>query len=329
MEGKKKKAYQKNDKLDNSLNELDALLRLINLDSVELKSTPNYPTIFIVGSPRSGTTLLSQWLASTSLFSFPSNIISRFSSFPLVGYLVQKILLDPQNQYKNEISLINDSKKYSSDIGKTHGALEPHEFWYFWRKHFEFTDIPISNESFSKSADFKSFEKHIDLIKQHSDKPFFIKSLIINPYIESFYRNIKNAFFIYIKRDEVQTAKSILKVRERYFENDEEWFSFKPHEYKKLINKDKYVQVSGQVHYINKNISDQLLNVPEGNQLQISYSNLCEKPETIFQELVEKLNALGGNLNTDYQGLDSFDVKNTTSDVDALIEKHLASFKND
>ena len=37
-----------------------------------------FPLVLILGPLRSGTTLFMQWLASTGLFAYPSNFLSRF-----------------------------------------------------------------------------------------------------------------------------------------------------------------------------------------------------------------------------------------------------------
>lgn len=292
MEENKTVNYKKNSNLEFLLSELNSLTKR----DYEQENTLNYPTLFIVGTPRSGTTLLTQWLASLNLFCYPSNFVSRFYSNPYIGFLIQEMLYNEEYSYKSELQVISSSTSFKSDVGKTSGPLEPHEFWYFWREHFQFPEIPIEEDEFLKNANFASFKQHIAKVQNYFKKPFFLKSLIMNWYIESFYKNIPNAIFLYIKRDSLDNMQSLLDVRKRYLGDEELWFSFKPKEFTKISDKNKYIQVAGQVEFTNKEIEKQLSNIPFENKLEINYKDFCENPQSTYFELKTKMRNFGTNL---------------------------------
>lgn len=309
LEKFKSDSYKKNQNLEDLLSELNHYLRIVSKNasknSTDIFHT-TYPLIFIVGVPRSGTTLLSQWLAATNEFCYPSNLISRFFEAPFFGGLIQEMLFNEKYNYKNELHIEENPISFESDVGKTKGLLEPHEFWYFWRRFFNFPDIPVETEAFESNADFNSFINDLNRFQNVFGKPAFIKSLIINPYISSFHKHIPNALFIHMKREPIANMHSLIKIRQKYYGNKDKWFSFKPKQYESLQNKNLGEQVAGQVYYINKNIEDQLQYVKDKNKLIINYDEFCKSPSTHYSLLADKLNKIGYRIDNNYDLGNSF-----------------------
>src|SRR5690606_19861811 len=108
-----------------------------NAAFAEPRLTPSKPIVFIVGAPRSGTTLMLQWLANSREFAYPSNLLSRFYGAPFIGARIQQLLTNPELDFRGELLDLHDQRpSWKSEIGKTSGVLEPHEFSYFWRRFF-------------------------------------------------------------------------------------------------------------------------------------------------------------------------------------------------
>ena len=76
--------------LEDLLDKVNCLLEEPELNEVSHLKQPKLPTVFIVGNPRSGTTLLYQWLAATGLFAYPSNIMSRFTTPRILAHCSTK-----------------------------------------------------------------------------------------------------------------------------------------------------------------------------------------------------------------------------------------------
>lgn len=328
IENYKTKNYKKNDDLETLLTRLNDLLSLIPLENKNINDVTKYPIIFIVGTPRSGTTLLTQWLASLNSFIYPTNFVSRFHKLPYMGFLIQEMLFNKKYQYKNELNIDVSSSKYSSDVGKTSGVMEPHEFWYFWRNYFTFPEIPISNNEFLNNADFKGFENQISLVQNYFNKPFFLKALIINWYIELFNKHIHNAFFIYIKRNPIDNIKSLLSIREKYLGNEKLWFSFKPKEYELLKDKDPVTQVAGQVLFTNNEIENQLESVQNHRKMIIEYEYFCENPDLIYNELKRKLSKYNIQIPIHYNANKSFKPNSRIKSEELEIENAINAIRN-
>ena len=310
--------FEKNKKLDEVLIELNDLLEQAEIKLLE-KSSANpsiLPNMVLIGCPRAGSTLFTQWAASLEIFSYPSNFLSRFFKAPGIGALIYQILTKPDYQYNNEFSDINHKLDFKSSIGKTQGLKSPHEFWYFWRQFHSFPSVPISENRFAAEFDFQTFYKEINLLQSIFDKPFFIKGKIINPYISCFSQNDSRLLFIHLYRDLLATARSLLVAREKWNGNTEAWFSWKPREYDLIKNMDVYHQVAGQVYFIEKEI----LSKKEGlgdNYIPVSYESFCQAPKKIYDQFVEKINQLDPSYKApDYTGEDSFQISGRKSEVD-------------
>ena len=320
-------------------NDLESLLSLVNdylgpvedkiLDTVGEKVEK--PIVFVLGAPRSGTTLLTQWLAKTGLFVYPTNVISRFYRTPYIGLLIQHLLFDKNYAYKDELSDIIPSEiTYGSDTGKTSGSMAPSEFWYFWRRFFEFKDVPYSKEEFIKKADFEGFFDEINLMQSFNKLPFMCKGMIINEYASVFAKFYSKVLFINVNRDLRSNIISLYKTRNRYFGNISDWYSFKPRDFHLIKNLKPYEQIACQIMFANHYIQNEmdLINSTD-NYINLRYKDFCNKPSHLFEMLKLKLSELDYSFNNAclYDGPESFKVKeyqlsaSDNNEINASIDK--------
>lgn len=284
-ESKKTETFRKNDQLTALLDRLNGYLAHLPTDRAV---TTGRPIVMILGVPRSGTTLISQLLAKIGAFSYPSNLISRFYKAPHVGALIQELLFNPDYDYKGELSLSPVVGGLTSDVGKTRGPLEPHEFWFFWRRFFTFPDIPVIEADFIRQADFQGFATAVQGFGDVFGKPVSLKALIINPYVAAFGRAMPEARFVHIRRDPIENMRSLLAIRRRYFGDESIWFSFKPVAFDRLAYQSPERQVAGQVLLLNRMIEAGFAELPPHQTHIVDYSDLCDKPQRVIQELMVK-----------------------------------------
>lgn len=249
-----------------------------------------YPLVLIMGPLRSGTTLFTQWLANTGLFAYPTNLLSRFYSAPIIGAKIQLLLTDLRYNFRDELGEFMQEVEYSSHNGKTTGSLAPNEFWYFWRRFFSEANRDVwTDEELQASMDTEAMRSELIGMMDVLQKPFAAKGMLFNyniPFLDSI---LDKAIFIQIKRDPITNAASILEARKRQLGSEREWYSFKIPEYPQLKDLDPITQSVGQLHYINKAVTKGLSSVDETRKLVVQYEEFCENPETIFGQLVDKL----------------------------------------
>ena len=126
--------YARNIQLEELLSELSGLLGPVDERVSAQFERPKWPPLFLVGSPRSGTTFVMQLLNATGQFAVPTNLLSRFYYAPYVGAKIQQVLTDKNFDYNNEMGDFASSGEFNSSLGKTTSALAPNEFTYFWRR---------------------------------------------------------------------------------------------------------------------------------------------------------------------------------------------------
>lgn len=285
--------FKKDASLEFALQDLNAKISNIPFDDVD--ETKTGPIVLIMGCPRAGSTVLLQWLTSLNIFSYPSNLISRFYSNPYIGIRVQQALLemDPLNQIGFDVN----QKEFQSNLGKTIGALEPSEYWYYWRQYFNFdSDTSALTDEQLRQVDGSAFLKGLKIFEGLTGKPLVLKGMLLNYHIPYLYKIYPKFIFINLVRDPFYNAQSLLLAREKYFNDKNKWYSFKPPEYDSLKNLDPISQVAGQVVSMQKTVKSALSNLPTANVLEISYSDFCKSPESFFSELQLKFKAFGKEL---------------------------------
>ena len=317
------KDFVKNDDLESFLKEINGVLEkgeneLINRNFIK------YPILFIVGPLRSGTTLMLQWLANSGNFCYPTNLISRFYSAPIIGAKLQRLLTDEKLNFRNELYDIKKEIDYVSENGKTKGALAPNEFWYFWRRFKPFNEVDYSSDDkLLEQFDFGLFNSELLGIANEFEKPLVLKALICNYNIELINMIMDNIIFIYTKREPSENIVSALEARMRQLNSKEKWYSFKIPEYEKLIKiKDPIRQVAGQIYYINKAIEKGLEKVSEERKIIVNYEDFCSNPEKVYFEIVEKIKKQGFEMDKNYTGPTNFNISRKIEDPKIYIDAY-------
>jgi len=282
--------------------ELEDLLSKLawSLESARRDPSPSddYPSLFIVGAPRTGSTYCLELLAASGAFTYPSNFISRFWTAPFIGALIQDMLVKPEFNYRSELSDFQVKQVANqSDVGKTSGLLAPHEFWYYWRHHLPSDGDLGLDLSKTTAAQYKTFSAELAHFAAVAKKPVVMKGKIINHQIESFSAGVPNALFLYVDRDPIDSAWSLLQARKRIYGDASTWWSFKTPDYNALRRLGVYHQVIGQVLSIRRDVRKGLSRIEASRWLRIEYKDLCENPDTTFDAVMDLYKSHGVALN--------------------------------
>jgi len=282
--------FQKNELLEKEISKLAEVLS--NAESLLSSgdSTPNKPVLFIVGSPRSGTTLLYQTLAHSGAFAYPTNFLSRFYASLGIGCKIQKLLFDQRFQYRDELALYHSEEEVSlsSELGKTKGALAPNVFWYFWYHHFSFGDTHYLSPDEWRNSNVKRFLSELALMQAEMEKPLVMKAMVLNWNLEQLACLSNQFLFLNIERELCENAESIYKARKRYSGSYEKWWSFKPPEYNEICHLSPHQQVAAFCLSIKNSIQKSWLQIPEEQKLELSYEEFCSTPKVVFDKICNR-----------------------------------------
>ena len=245
------------------------------------------PIIYIVGAPRSGTTLLSQIISRYLPVGFINNLIARFWMKPSVGIRLSEVLLG--SDARHEIS-------FQSRFGTTKKIQEPHEFGYFWRYWLKLDQAPTHKlspdllASLDKEGLKAALEKEMLASFQ---MPVVFKNVICGLQAAFLTKIHPSSLFIHISRDPFITAASILKSRHERFGSYDTWWSLKPSTWPfPSCENDPAAEVAMQVCECRREI-DEELSKPGVHALRLTYEGLCEKPLQFLEQLCRALEGLG------------------------------------
>lgn len=304
------KNFQRNQKLERLLEEINGLLAPLEAEIVTEYRMPRYPVVLVVGAPRCGSTLMMQWLASTSRFAYPTNLLSRFYRAPFIGAKIQQLLADPEYSFRDEILDFGHDMSFTSSLGKTAGALSPNEFWYFWRRFIPIIEPSYMDDELLSKVRAKEFVAELAAIEAVFGKPLALKGTIMELNIPFFSGILDRALFLFVRRHPFFNVQSLIESRERYFGDRSAWYSIKPKEYVKLKDLDPIEQIAGQVYFTNRAIEEGVGQIDTFRKLVVDYEEFCQNPEGLFAQLAERFSQQGYYTQWEYTGPEQFRTTN-------------------
>lgn len=225
-----------------------------------------WPPIFILGVPRSGTTLLSQIMINSFEFAYFPNIANRFYMAPISA---TKICIKFNSGYHSE---------YISNFGVEKGWMALSEGgniwnrWYPYEKREGFNYTPAGYLStFEKKTIYQLIARQTYLFQV----PFMTKNVKMSVRLRSLHEIFPDALFIHIKRDPVNVALSILAIKRKL---NMVWFSAMPKEIEQIKQLPDLDKVCYQVRFLEKNIEEDIQIFNPDQYLIVKYEKLCSFP---------------------------------------------------
>lgn len=258
--------FAKDEREEDVLARMNALLQPLERD-LRRESPAIHPQVFIAGTPRSGTTLLMQLLVSCLDLGFVNNLIARFWKAPLVGIRLSRTLLDGPAR-----------PTYRSRFGRTEGPDQPHEFGYFWSEALRYPDMVERGAEHEERIDWAALATTLREMADAFEKPLVSKPFLLTWHLARIAREVPEAVFVHIRRDPVDTALSLLRLRETLLGSRMRWASLRPKEHAWLAERDVYEQVAGQAAFLARSIEEQLSAIDPSRVVHVDYEQLCADP---------------------------------------------------
>lgn len=272
----RKDEYKKSIEDENFLFGINRILMKNELEFYKNDLNEEFPLLFVFGLPRTGTTLLTQLVAQTFDIGYINNFIARFWLAPITGIKLSKIFFG-----NNSIS------NFNSDYGKTESIIDIHEFGYFWRywlKKENISDI-VKIKQRENEIDWDGLKRVLLNIIVEFGKGLCCKNIFGAYHIKKFIEFFDKVMFLYIERDPLDVAISILDARKKYYNDLNLWWSYVPIEYNMLKDQPVMEQIAGQIYYLNKFYENQFKLVNNKNILRISYKDLCNRPLDVLKKI--------------------------------------------
>jgi len=269
--------YQKSTQVEDSLLRINKALEPYEVCE---KSINQFPTIFIFGLPRSGTTLTYQLLAYCLDLAYINNLIARFWLAPLHGIMLSK-------------SVLSDTRdgSFTSDYGKSVYIHGPHEFAYFWQHWLRITSINdmlkfgVSNPKIK----WNELGNVVNNIQDLFGKGIVFKTNYVANYLKDFSQTFCMPIFIYVERNPLDVGLSILRARMEYYGNYDSWWATYPPEYESLKSLPFQEQIASQIFSLHKVYEAQLNRIDRKMVIRIDYKQLCESPERFLHNVMSRI----------------------------------------
>ena len=232
----------------------------------------DFKNIFVVGAPRSGTTLLTQVLAASFDLKYVNNFVARFYQAPLIGLWLEKQIFG-EHQSKIE---------FKSDFARTSSAWDIHEFGYFWRNKLNIKNATDILDRERMVQGIPNVFRHLYAMNNYIGSSMVFKNIYGGYVLADFLAHDENHFFVYIERDVLSACLSILNARHKHYDDITKWWSYYPFEFKSIVDLNVYEQIFHQVKYL-QNYYDECAQRFPDRVLKLKYENLT--PESLESEL--------------------------------------------
>jgi hypothetical protein len=245
---------------------------------------PAYPPLFIIGAPRSGSTVIYQTLVNCLEVGYFSNLHALLYGMPTIV----------ERCYNARAHL--DHKDYESSLGQTRGWNAPSECGEFWYRFYPRDSVALT-EGNPPQRNLARLAKIVSRLTAMRSRPFLLKNLYCSLRLPSLNKAFPEALYLVVRRDEIATGHSLLAARRSRFGQYDAWFSVKPPTASDLDELPPHRQVIEQVRGIYNVIDRQRMWIGRDRFLDIEYERFCEDPKQTVQSVREFARMHGVELN--------------------------------
>ncbi len=250
------------------------------------KTSLMYPPVFLVGAPRSGTTLFYQLLISAFKTAYFPNISNRFYMSPLTAAQLGRWFCP---SYRSS---------FRSRFGFERGCMAPSEagnIWNRWFPHEGKEGFNYTPTGYLSQKDKQAIYHLIAGIEDIFQAPFFTKNVKMSVRIPALAEIFPEAQFLYIRREPWHAAVSILRIRRQH---RLQWWSVMPREIDSFRSLPDLEQVCHQVYWVEKNIESDLEQFFPKSYSKVAYREVCEHPQEVLHSVQQFLESKGIHLST-------------------------------
>lgn len=228
--------------------------------------------LFLTGLPRTGTTLVSQYITHRLDVAYFTNGVKRFPLAPCTVSRWQRRLHPP---YRSD---------FRSEYGRSKGPMAPREAGAFWGHYF---DLNRYQEIAAVPA------QHLEAVRRTvwRMQNIFSGAAFMNKNVKHLLRlNIlatifPKAYFLVIQRPLTDIAISMLIGRRRLSPDGSQWFSIFPRCYEAIRHLPIIEQIPRQLIDIQEKMEEDLARIDPARILTVPYGEFCQAPEALIDKI--------------------------------------------
>ncbi len=243
------------------------------------QSAPQWPHVFILGAPRSGTSLFYELMTAGFEFSYFSNLAHRFYKTPLAATWLGARLIPAHTPV------------YQSEYGHISGWGAPNEGGWIWQRWLE--DGPWTDERGLASLPVTEIRATLAGVSALSGAPFINKNVMHSNRVRLLDALFPNCLFIEVRRDAKDTARSIIRAQRRNkgpVRDHEEWWSVRP---SNAGGDTDIERACRQVTGVAQDIERDCTHIGTERHFRVGHEALCANPRHFLAAVAEFLTQNG------------------------------------
>jgi hypothetical protein len=250
---------------------INVFLQALNITLFQTSCELSSPPLFIVGPPRSGTTLLYQILTHSLYSSYFCNLANRFPHSAIgATYFLHKQIKNYQSDFQSHYGIINNKNA-------------PSQSDRIWARWFG-SEREYHNGNTLSENTIKEIRDNIARVENIVRAPFINKSIANSVRIQALNKIFPSCLFVWVKRDMLLTIQSQLENYSRLTPS-RNWLSAKPKEYKEIQKLPLVEKICNQIFWLHRNIHNDLRKIDEKRYLTINYEEMCIDPKKCVEQV--------------------------------------------
>jgi hypothetical protein len=246
----------------------EALLQTLVSGDGEVSSSP----VFILGAPRTGSTVFYQAVCSRLGLAYIANLTNDFfADTPIMGLAIQKSV---------PVEVL-----FKSYYGKTEGAFQPSEGSAVMMRWFGGGHPSALVSARILNGAEPHFLRTLAAVETLFDAPLVIKNAWNSFRVPYLAQALRSARFIWMRRDVASAAKSDLAARYKTKGSASAWNSATPANVERLMRLPPPAQVVENQHEFNIAIGSGLRSYADGRWREIWYEDFREDPDAVLAEV--------------------------------------------
>tara|TARA_A100001391_G_scaffold160_2_gene339 strand:+ start:40363 stop:41328 length:966 start_codon:yes stop_codon:yes gene_type:complete len=225
-----------------------------------------YPPVFIIGAPRTGSTILYQALTNLYDLAYIDNTACRWHRNLRFGMWLSERLYGAR---------AHDNFKAEHGNTSAFGGHAPSEcggFWYRWLP----TDRHFVDHADVTEAMVAEIRAEVLGVSARLGKPMVFKNLNAGQRLRLIQRAFPDARLIFVRRDPRFVIRSILKARARVGAAAGQWWSIMPPNVEELKTLPEGSMCAAQAYFLEQQIIEDLALFPEQNVRIVHYQQLSK-----------------------------------------------------
>lgn len=223
--------------------------------------------LFVVGLPRSGTTLAYEVIIQAFHVAFFSKIYSYTFGMPnLTTRLFSGLMKNPRAHYRS---------KYGSIPGLFSPA-ENHNFWMRWFRETPTLGHHVASASLS-TDDVSEINSILTSISRVAGRPFVFKDVYLSLSLEALLNSVNRSRVLLVTREYEAVAASVFKRRSELM-RQLPWWSIRPPFSEEVLERDLIEQVAFQCVRSEQLLQQQLSDADPARYRIVDYADICESP---------------------------------------------------